>query len=360
MSGIYVYAIVPPTAPPEFAVAGLSPEEPQVRVVSGSRVAAVVSASPAIDFRSLQRQEAVNYLLAHQRVVEAIMQSTPALPVKFGTVLPSEDAVARVLARGAEILAPRLAEFADRIQVELVVSWDLNEVLNEIAVEDAVLRLKAEIATSDAPTDGAKVALGRLVKDSIDRRRDAIRARILSELRPISFDLVENALMDDRMIANVALLLAAAGGQALDYKLERLDKEFGERLNFRCVGPLPPSSFATVEVDLPSFAVIDKARKTLRLGASARLSDIKSAYHRLVRRSHPDHAAPTRSNERQTAELTTAYRTLLHYVEALPLADREEAPAEGGYRFDRNAVEDAIVVAVHRQELAAASVEDLP
>lgn len=359
MSNVYVYAIVPPSAPSAFVVAGLSPGEPQVRVVHGDAIAAVVGASPAADFRSLPRQDAVNYLLAHQRVVETIMQSTATLPVKFGTVLPSEDAVVKLLARGAEILAPRLAEFADRIQLELVVTWDLNEILGEIAAEREVARLKAEVPASDVAADRAKIALGRAVKQSIDRRRDAIRARILAELRPISFDLVENALMDDRMIANVALLLSSSAGRALDYKLAQLDQEFGERLNFRCVGPLPPASFATVEVDLPSFAAIDEARRTLRLGARARLSDIKSAYHRLVSHTHPDHAGATPSSERQTAELTSAYRTLLHYLEALPLAGREQGAADG-YRFDRSAIEDAILIAVHRRELGPASTEARP
>ena len=355
MTGVYIYAIVPPAAPSTIAVAGLSAEEPQVRVVHGDAIAAVVGAGPTVDFRSLQRREAVSYLLSYQRVIEAIMQVTPALPVKFGTVLPDEAAVVQALVRGTGVLAPRLAEFAGRVQLELLVTWDLDAVLGEIAGEEAVVHLRQEVARSGAPTGAAWVELGRAVKQSIDRRRDAVRARILAGLGPLTLDLVENALMDDRMIANVALLVPAIGSQAIDDKLEQLDREFAGRLNFRCVGPLPPASFATVEIDLPSFSAIDEARKTLRLGTSARLSEIKSAYHRLVRQTHPDNAASTRADERQTAALTSAYRTLLRYVEALPVTDHVPPAPHGDYRFDRDTVDRAVRIAVRRQELVSSA-----
>ena len=355
MSGIYVYAIVPPTVPPELGVAGLSPDGSSVRTLRGQGLAAIIGASPPVDFRSLSRQDAVRFLLAHQRVVEAIMRVAPALPVKFGTVLPHEEAVANLLALGADVLVPRLAEFAERIQVELIVSWNLEQVLAEIAKEDEVVALKTKIAAEPgAATSEARITLGRLVKAAIDRRRDAVRTRVFDALRPLAIDLVENALIDDRMIVNVALLLPSGSGDALDERLAQLDKEFDERLNFRCIGPLPPSSFATVEIDLPSFAAIDRARRALRLGASARLAEIKSAYHRLIRQSHPDRAAAARTDAPQAAELTSAYRTLLLYAGALPLAGGNGAPAGSGYRFDRGAVEGAILVAVRRQELGAA------
>ena len=70
--------------------------------------------------------------------------------------------------------------------------------------------------------------------------------------------------MDDRMVANLALLLPKPASDALDRRLAELDEEFGSRLNFRCVGPLPPYSFATVEVNPPSFEAIDRARRGLK------------------------------------------------------------------------------------------------
>ena len=159
------------------------------------------------------------------------------------------------------------------------------------------------------------------------------------------------------MIASVALLLPEQASAALDRRLAELDEEFDERLNFRCVGPLPASSFATVEVTLPSFEVVDEARRALNLGASAKLADIKSAYRQLIRQSHPDVSAATSVDGKQAAQITNAYKTLMSYAEALPLPGRESALADAGCRFDRGAVESAIIVAVRRQELPPSRAE---
>ncbi len=357
MSSIYVYAIIPAVQRQTFDVAGLWGADPRVRTICGKGVAAVVGASPPIDFRALSREEAVRYLLAHQRVVEAVMRITPTLPVKFGTVLPGDGVVAKLLARGASVLAARLAELSQHVQVELIVSWSMEEVLREVAAEEAVARLKGELEAQPAEAiHDLRIALGKLVKGSIDRKRESYRSRILAVLRPIATDLAENALMDDRMVANLALLLPEAASEALDQRLAQLDEEFDGGLNFRCVGPLPPYSFATVDVSLPSFDVIDQARRVLNLGDSANLADIKTAYRRLIQRLHPDHVAALQAGDGGPARLTDAYKTLTSYAAALPAM--AGVPSE--CRFDRSAVEGAILVAVRRQELAAAGLEGAP
>lgn len=360
MTGIYVYAIVPAADSRTFEVAGLSPAEPQVSTIRGNAIAAVVGAAPPLDFHDLPREDAVRFLLAHQRVVEAVMRTGPTLPVKFGTIVPDEAAVARLLVRGEAVLAPRLAELSQHVQIELIVSWSLEDILGEVAREDAVIQLKADVAAeSAAAPNSARIALGKLVKESIDRRREAYRSRIVAALQPIAADMVENALMDDRMVANVALLLPERASEVLDQRLAQLDEEFGGRLNFRSVGPLPPSSFATVEVTLQSYEIVDHARRALRLGDKAKLVEIKAAYRRLIRQSHPDVSTATAVDKRQAAKLIDAYKTLMAYAEALPAANGERQP-DSGYRFDRGTVESAVVVAVRRQALAASSAEGRP
>ena len=360
MTGIYVYAIIPAAASRPFEVAGLSPAEPQVGTIRGNGLAAVVGAAPPLDFHDLPREDAVRFLLAHQRVVEAVMHAGPTLPVKFGTILPDEAAVASLLIRGEAVLAPRLAELSQHVQIELIVSWNLEEVLHEIAAEDAVIRLKADVAAEPAEAaNNARIALGKFVKESIDRRREAYRNRITAAVWPIAADMVENALMDDRMVANVALLLPEQASEAFDRQLAELDEEFGGRLNFRSVGPLPPSSFATVEVTPQSYEIVDHARRALRLGERAKLIEIKAAYRRLIRQSHPDVSAATPVDKLQSARLIDAYKTLTTYAEALPVANGGRQ-ADSGYRFDRRTVEGAVVVAVRRQELAASSAEGRP
>jgi hypothetical protein len=358
MSRIYVYAVVPAVERQRFDVAGVWPAEPQVRTIRGNALAAVVGTAPPIDFRALSRDDAVHYLLAHQRVVESVMRSSAALPVKFGTTLPDEAAVVRMLARGAPVLAAPLAEHSQHFQVELIVSWSIDDILREVAAEEPVVRLKAQIAAqAGGATSDQRLAIGKLVKDSIDRRRESCRSRIVTTVRSVVADLVENAVMDDRMVANLALLLPQGASDALDRRLAELDQEFGSRLNFRCIGPLPPYSFATVEVSLPSFEAIDRARRALSLGETAGLAEIKFAYRQQIRQVHPDLIAAVPADEGRASKLTDAYKILMNYAEALPSAAGDDTPGESGYRFDRGTVEGSILVMVRRQDLTAARAE---
>jgi hypothetical protein len=360
MSGIYVYAIIPAMQRQTFDVAGVWATDPRVRAICGKGIGAVVGTSPPIEFRTLSREEAVRYLLAHQRVVEAVMRITPTLPVKFGTTLPDEAAVARLLEGGAAVLAARLAELSQQVQVELIVTWSVEEVFRQVAAEDAIAQLRSEIeAQGPEATTDSRVALGRAVKESIDCKREFYRRRILAVLRLIGTDLAENPLMDDCMVANLALLLPVGASEALDQRLAQLDAEFDERLNFRCVGPLPPYSFATVEVSLPSFDAVDRARRTLALGESADLAGIKAAYHTLIQRAHPDHGTAPAGDGAAT-RLTDAYKTLTRFARALPSMHGKDASARTEFRFDRGTVEGAILVAVQRQEFASSSSDAVP
>ena len=109
------------------------------------------------------------------------MRTSAALPVKFGTTLPDEAAVVSLLVRAAALLAPPLAELSQHVQVELVVSWSIDDILRKIAAQDAVVRLKAQIgaqaggggARRDGATSAQRLAIGKLVKESIDRRRES-------------------------------------------------------------------------------------------------------------------------------------------------------------------------------------------
>lgn len=361
MSRLYLYAIVPAAARPPVDVAGVWPSEPQVRIIRGDTLSAVVGAAPPTDFRALSREDAVHYLLAHQRVVETVMRNSAALPIKFGTTLPDEAAVASMLKRGATVLAPPLAELSQYVQIELIVSWNIDDIVRECAADDVVARLKAQIA---AQAGGAShdqcLAIGKVVKEFVDRRREYCRNRIVTTVRSFAADVVENALMDDRMIANLALLLAKDAGDGLAKRLAELDKELGERLHFRCIGPLPAYSFATVEVSLPSFEAVDRARRALSLGEKAGLAEIKSAYHRQIRQVHPDLAAAEPADDSDATKLTDAYRTLMNYAEAVPSAGDDETPGQIGFRFDRDTVEGSIQVMVRRQDMTLARMETQP
>jgi hypothetical protein len=58
-------------------------------------------------------------VLAHERVLEAIMERGPVLPLRFGTELESEDELAAVLAERRDELARGLERVRGRVELGL-------------------------------------------------------------------------------------------------------------------------------------------------------------------------------------------------------------------------------------------------
>jgi len=377
MTATYVYAIIPTGNDIIFDVAGVDDEQDEVYTVPHRDIAAVVSASPLADYRGMKRDQAARYLVAHQRVVEAVMRAFPVLPVKFGTVLPDEDWVHCLLEQGETLFRTTLEQFADRVQMETVVLRDLQQVFQEISQEPHIAQLKAQIeGRPSEETLIERVAIGQLVQASLEQHRASVRDYLIYSLGKMSLDVVVNPLMDDSMMINVALLVDQAGQEALDRQLKLLDEEFEGQFTFRCVGPLPPYSFATVEVEVPSFEVIDEDRRRLGLGETVTPGEIRRAYRRLAGTAHPDHNPDDPEAEARMAELTQAHELLTAYAETVQGGGgaeeqgsrspeqsegtgAEECPSETctepsrSIRFSREAVERTLLIAVRRQEVLA-------
>ncbi len=187
MTATYVYAIIPTGEKITFDVTGVGDDHRPVCSIPHGNLAAVVSDSPLDDYRGLQRDQAVHHLVAHQRVVEAAMQDFSVLPVKFGTVLPGEEWIHRLLEQGESMLHAALAECAGVVQMEVVVLWDIEKVFQQISQEEPVAELKAKIAArpgEDAMAD--KIALGQMVQESLQQRRSDLQEQMLPTLREMT------------------------------------------------------------------------------------------------------------------------------------------------------------------------------
>jgi hypothetical protein len=152
-----------------------------------------------------------------------------------------------------------------------------------------------------------------MVKARLDQMREERAAEIVEALKPLARDLCPHVLLDDRMILNTAFLVDRAREGEVTETLEQLDGRFGDTIDFRCVGPLAPYSFATVEIETFEFGTIDRARSLLGLREDAGLAEIREAYRRLVQQCHPDHASQQAGEAGPFEAVTAAYRLLGEY-----------------------------------------------
>jgi len=314
MDGKYIYGVIRTNADNGVLdISGLGRSNP-VYLKGHKDLSCVLSEYSGIEFSSMSKEEILRCLLIHQMVVEHVMKRHTVLPVKFGTVLATADEVPQLLAQGHSQFVEALAWFQDKVELEVVATWDMGQVLKEISNTKEIRDTRDAIAkTSEQKTLEQRIRLGQMVKSSLNQRRDCYRERMMSLFKPIVVDAQPNALISDELVMNVAFLVEKASLEEFNSRLTELNSLFHNQINFRIIGPLPPYSFATVEVTRLSTQKIEEARQFLRLGEAISEPEVRKAYRRLAAKAHPDCKggdvlAKTRFIKlHQASELLTSY-----------------------------------------------------
>jgi hypothetical protein len=325
-----VYAIVPMDAGIFEAVAAIVAAA-QLRMIAVKPFAAVVG--DGIETAGHSREELMPLLLSRQRLIEQILQVSPVLPVRFGTLAPDEAGVRAILTTGASKIAAAFDQIAGCVQMEIIARWDAETVFSEIAKEDAIVALKQQ--WTERPDETLRAAIGDRVKYSLERRRAVLAQSLLGTLRTLAGDVIAYPPTDDRVVLQAALLIKTADLIALDDLLEEVEATHGGQISFRLIGPLAPCCFATVEMEMIAPAALDRAMSLLAIARGASAAEVRQAYHRAVKAEHPD---ATGEAGAAMAALAEAYRIVSLYV---------GSPAEEG-----DNPQHTIFVSVKRQEPA--------
>lgn len=345
MEQTYIYGIVQASEELVLEARGLG-GAPVYGVACGD-VGCFLSRHSGTDPKSLPREAVIRSLFTHQAVVEKIMEKYAVLPVKFGTILPGDDQALDLLSQGRQRLAEALAGFHGKVEIEVAATWDTGQVLAELAGQEDIARARASIlAMPPGETVLHQVRLGQMVKEALDRRRTVFRQRMLEFLKPLVLDVQPNVLVSDQMVMNVAFLLARDRQAEFDARVRDLNDEFGDRVNFRVVGPLPPYSFATVEVARPDWDKVQAARALLGLGERISETQVKKAYRRLAVDTHPDVNPVSGAASGYLGSLREASETLLGCCRGLP----RTGGSPEVLRLDKETVERSFFISINRTE----------
>lgn len=145
--------------------------------------------------------------------------------------------------------------------------------------------------------------------------------------------------MDDKMVINLAFLINKSRQKEFYRKIENLNNEFAEKLNFKCVGLLPPYSFYTIEIEKIKFNEANWARKKLCILDDATSKyEIKKAYQRLALFYHPDKNPDTPGIAKEFDEINKAYKILVNYCQACEQAGKTKRCSFKEEEFKKNAV----------------------
>ena len=341
----YVYGVIDTSEEKKFPPVEKA-KTGEVYTLPYQDIACVVSDYPKSSFDYGTREEVAKKLIGHQAVIEEVMKEHTVIPIKFGTLLENGDEIKEVLEKGYPGFKDSLEKSDKKIELNLAAVWnDLNSVIKEIGDEDeAVRKFKEEVAKKPPEeTFQDRVKIGNMIKEVLDKKKDELQKEMIEFL----MDKVKvNAAkkherMDDTMILNCAFLLDKDKEENFDKTLEELDQKYEQKVNFRCVGPLPLYSFLTYEVKRASFKEIDEARNMLELGEETTLNEIKESYRKLAQKYHPDNDPNNPDLEKKFESITKAYKMLTGFF-------GEGVRPEEEFSFKESSQKDALIIDILR------------
>lgn len=244
--GEYMYCIIRCPQPRQFTTLGIGERGDVAHTTHFMSLAAVVSDSPMGEYERTRRN-----MMAHTLVLEEVMQEFAILPVRFGTVGPSAEAIQeQVLQRRYGEFDALLGEMKGRAELGLKAFWYEGSIFQEILGENPPIRRLRDSLIGHTPeeTHYDRIRLGEMIENAMWKKRDEDAEKILTPLRPLVYKTQANKVITDRMVLNAAFLVDENREAEFDQAVQQLDAEMGHRLMVKYVGPVPPYNFVNIVI----------------------------------------------------------------------------------------------------------------
>ena len=239
----YLYAVVEAGAPRSYPSIGIDGSD--VYTITEGRVAAVVSglASPKI------RPQRAN-LAAHQAVLKCLMADTTPLPMAFGTVATSPEAIRKILVRNQHAFEEQLKRVAGKVEMGLRVAWDVPNIFEYFVNTHAELRLARDrlVGARHEFTQEEKIELGRMFDRLLNDDREDHTRKVEHVLAPVCVEFKPNPCRNEHEVMNLACLVRRDVQEEFSGGVFAAAKLFDNNFSFDYSGPWAPHNF--VELDL--------------------------------------------------------------------------------------------------------------
>lgn len=267
---------------------------------------AVAAKMDAANVAEPDADELASWRRRYREENENLFREGTLLPVRFGTVFDSREAVEAFLAASYLTLRAAISRMRGKAEFDVELRWHLPEVLREIAQEEG---LRGGLDSAQ----GSQLERGRLLFEAAERKRAKLVQDAHRRLAAVAVESCEGAPTDDSVIMTTSYLVERSAEEAFDRAMGDLGREGASYLHYKYVGPLPPYAFVPLAFAKGNFELIDRARRTLGLPERASFREIKAAYRRLSSRHHPDRSPDDAEAAQRFRAVAEAYEVLQAY-----------------------------------------------
>jgi len=240
-TGIYVYGILPADVELTSEMPGVGDPPGQVRVVHSDGLAALVSEVDVT--RPLGSPED---LRVHKEVLDASATELPVLPLRFGAVLASEDAVAEeLLAANHDEFTTAISELDGRAEYVVKGRYVQEAVLDEVLSKNkraARLADKIRGKNPDATRD-ARIQLGEMINEGVSAKREEDTRVLGNAMKGHCVASVVREPTHELDAAHVAFLVDTDKEGDMERVIENLAHDWQGWIEVRLIGPMAAYDF---------------------------------------------------------------------------------------------------------------------
>jgi len=242
-----IYCVIPTNQERKFDLLGF--EEEEVYTINYKDIAAVVS-DISLSFEELDPTR--SNMKTHTLVLETLMKDYTVLPARFGLICDGEGKLMGLLQKYYPTLKDYIRRLDNRIEIGIKVFWEKEAMIAELEGKDKrFTRLKEELKTLPPLIAQDKlVKAGEMVRSMIEKWVDRYTDRVYRQLMKVAVDGKKNYPIDMKNIINSAFLVDKAREKQFDTLIDKLDSEYGDKINFKYVKPVPPYNFVNLELYL--------------------------------------------------------------------------------------------------------------
>ncbi|HEY2182003.1 MAG TPA: GvpL/GvpF family gas vesicle protein [Solirubrobacteraceae bacterium] len=237
-SAQYVYGVVPAK---RRAPAGTGVARRRLRTIQTADASAIVSDVPGGELHAGRDD-----LLAHARVLERALEAGVVLPMRFGMLMADPDSVRDELLREhRDDLLDQLELFDGKVELHVRAMYDETALMSELIESNPGIAARNERLGEqpDEATYYARIELGQLVAEGVERARAADASAIFDALEPLAVAAQAGEPDHEHFAAQFTFLVERELLSDFDQAVDDLGRRNDGRLRIKYTGPLPVYSF---------------------------------------------------------------------------------------------------------------------
>lgn len=239
---IYVYGILPADIEVTADMRGVGETPGLLRVVRFDGLAALVS---EVDGSGPPRSADDRRI--YREILDATAVEVPVLPVRFGTLMPSEEAVAEeLLAAGHEEFTAALEQLEGRAEFQVKGRYVKAAMLGEIVSQDKKAARLQDASHGQDPDAARKAGLelDQLINEAVRAGRPRDMRALRQAVDRLCVACVARKPAHELDLGNIAFLADLTAEREVERVIEDLAREWAGRIDIQLLGPMAAYDFA--------------------------------------------------------------------------------------------------------------------